>query len=81
MRVKPDGYRAHCKDGGTSARDRGVCASCGAHVRCTIGLATVAGCCSVCGGVGIKPVGSPARRLRYQRGAAPNISPSRPATA
>jgi hypothetical protein len=40
------------------AHDRGVCTNCGAHVPCRIGLATVAGCCSVCGSVGIEPIGS-----------------------
>jgi hypothetical protein len=66
------GFKTHAA---AEPRDRGVCVSCGAHVRCTVGLATVSGWCTVCGGVAIKP--APADH--YQRGAAPNISPSRPA--
>jgi hypothetical protein len=38
---------------------RGVCADCGAHLICTVGLATVAGTCSVCGGADVVPLPSP----------------------
>jgi hypothetical protein len=76
MRVMPDGQLGLRTQAWTQPRDRGVCTGCGAHVRCTVGLATVSGWCTVCGGVAIKPVAAAA----YQRGAAPNISPSRPAT-
>jgi hypothetical protein len=78
MRAMPDeqwGYPMDAAGVDADSRDRCVCVNCGAHVPCRIGLATVAGCCSVCGSVGIEPI----RRGRYQRGAAPNISPSRPA--
>lgn len=60
MRAMPagqSGYRINGAGGAAETRDRGVCVSCGAHVPCTVGLATVSGCCSVCGGVGIKPIG------------------------
>jgi hypothetical protein len=79
MRAMPPeqwGYPIGAIGTDAEARERGVCVNCGAHVPCRIGLATVAGCCSVCGSVGIEPI----PRRRYQRGAAPNISPSRPAT-
>jgi hypothetical protein len=77
MRARPDEllYR-RIDDASRDAPDRGLCLSCGAHVPCRIGLATVGGCCGVCGSVGAEPM----LRGRYQRGAAPNISPSRPAT-
>jgi hypothetical protein len=38
---------------------RGVCADCGAHATCTVGLATVGGTCSVCGGAHIVPLSAP----------------------
>jgi hypothetical protein len=42
--------------------DRCVCSDCGAHVACRVGLATVSGCCSVCGSTSVKPVGHADRR-------------------
>jgi putative nucleotidyltransferase with HDIG domain len=36
--------------------ERCVCARCGAHVVCTVGLATVGGMCGVCGGTELTPL-------------------------
>jgi hypothetical protein len=69
MRAKLDEQWEHPIDGARAfeTHDRGVCVNCGAHVPCTVGLATVAGCCSVCGCVGIEPLkpegGRPALRI------------------
>jgi hypothetical protein len=59
MRVVPNqfwGYRVDGADGAVETHDRGICVNCGAHAPCRIGLATVAGICSVCGSGGIEPI-------------------------
>jgi hypothetical protein len=41
---------------GPAVAERCVCARCGAHVVCTVGLATVGGICGVCGGTELTPL-------------------------
>ncbi len=49
-----------------TGQERGVCTTCGAHLDCTVGLATVSSFCTVCGGTEATPVDrrSPARSQR-----------------
>jgi putative nucleotidyltransferase with HDIG domain len=47
---------AASRESGVSAGERGVCSNCGAHLTCTVGLATVSGQCSVCGGIDVAPL-------------------------
>jgi putative nucleotidyltransferase with HDIG domain len=40
----------------TAAQERGVCSECGAHLNCTVGLATLSSFCTVCGGTEATPL-------------------------
>ena len=42
-------------DGPAVTTERCECSTCGAHVGCTIGIATLGGVCGVCGGTALKP--------------------------
>jgi hypothetical protein len=45
---------------------RCACSDCGAHVPGRVGLATVSGYCSVCGGAQVKPVEADRRPARFR---------------
>jgi putative nucleotidyltransferase with HDIG domain len=50
----------------TAAQERGVCSRCGAHLGCTVGLATLSSFCTVCGGTEATPL-EPRNRDRSRR--------------